>query len=125
LAQDILLWFLGHWALLSESQPIFPLVRAVVGRFLRSKNLRRYETQRLEPAAELESTKSPKVWHEGASRVALREILAALPRRERRLAVLLARGASWIEACSALRIRPGSRSFFRDRMRADFRRLVA
>jgi hypothetical protein len=73
----------------------------------------------------MKTRRAATLWHEGGGRLAFLEMLTALPARERRLAALLARGATWVEACGCLGIHPGSRSFFRERLRADLRRLVA
>jgi hypothetical protein len=123
--QDVLLWFLRHWASFSGSHRLLPVVRTVVGRFLRRRNGWRYEIQRLEPAGAVKTHRAAGLWHEGGGRLAFLEMLTALPARERRLAALLARGATWVEACGCLGVRPGSRSYFRERLRADLRRLVA
>jgi hypothetical protein len=124
-AQDILLWFLKQGALHAEWQPTAAVVRTLVGCFLRPRNLRRYVVQRLEPAADLEASRSRRMSHEGESKVGLREILTALPPRHRRLAVLLARGATWAEACFEVGIPLGSRSFFRRRLQGTLRHIAA
>jgi hypothetical protein len=124
-AQDILLWYLAHRILLLEGDPATRLVRVVVGRFLRPRNRRRYETQRLEPAVAAEGARSPDLCHAGDAKVMVREILTAFPPRERALAGLLACGMTWVEDCDALAIRPGSRNFFRKCLRSDLLRFVA
>jgi hypothetical protein len=73
----------------------------------------------------MKTRRAATLWHEGGGRLAFLEMLAALPARERRQAALISQGATWVEACGCLGIHPGSRSFFRERLRADLRRLVA
>ena len=120
LLQDIVVWLLQRRGFLQEFPPGDRLVAALAGRFLRTKNRKRYYPTRLEPVesiAVLAPTARPDT---GLSAAEARSWAESLPPTAGRLVRLVLQGFTWAEACDELRVPNGSRSFIREQVRTRF-----
>jgi len=112
LRQEILIWFL---TVSREFRIVGPaLVSAVVKRFLRP-----HSRFRRDGAGQVPLTEDIQAVGSGPGYGF--EVVEKLEGTLRHLGTLLADGYSWNEACRAADIKPGSRSYFRRRLREELK----
>jgi hypothetical protein len=116
--QEIGLWLVRKRRVLDLQTSPRAFAAALVRQFLRPENLRRWAVEEMIEEVAARRHSSLRSESGADERLAAAEWLRALAPRDRRLAVRLLSGASWIEACDKENVPAGSRAFRRAGIKA-------